>query len=88
MERIAEKGEKTILAHLKHLKDHNEKEYLKIGIDYIKRNNLDVDLTSLHDNEPKLGCGCPGSMARTFNAKSLKPDVKPVFTANNTKSVL
>ena len=37
MERIAPKGEHVILAHLRHLKDHDEKELVKQGVDYLKR---------------------------------------------------
>lgn len=76
MERISQKGEKTILAHLKHLKDHNETSYLKQGVQYIKEKGLQVDLSSLTDAElPKMACGCPGSMAKSF-----KPQPKSAFT--------
>lgn len=53
MARIYPKGEATILAHLKHLKDHNEKIYVEQGIEYIRQNNLPIDLelllAKLHD---------------------------------------
>ena len=79
MKRISVKGEKTILAHLKHLKDHNETVFLEQGIAYIKDNGLNVDLTSLQsDEKPKLGCGCPGSMARSFTPQSA-PVTRPAF---------
>lgn len=71
MERIAPKGEKTILAHLKHLKDHNEIEFLAQGIAYAKEHNLQIDLSELEAAEkPKMACGCPGTMARSFTAPS------------------
>lgn len=77
MERISKNGEKTILAHLKHLKDHNELNYLEQGISFIKANSPDVDLSSLETPEavkPALPCGCPGSAARSFKpAASVKP---------------
>jgi len=73
MERISPKGDRVILAHLKHLKEHGEKELLMQGVDYLKKHNIPVDLSPIHgqrqaDNMP---CGCPGSMART-----IKPAVK------------
>lgn len=71
MERIAPKGEHVILAHLRHLKEHGETELMKQGLDYLKRHNLSINLQELHP-APKLGCGCPGSMAR-----ELKPVTKP-----------
>ncbi|HPZ03824.1 MAG TPA: 4Fe-4S ferredoxin [Bacteroidales bacterium] len=76
MERIATKGETTIIAHLKHLKDHGETEYLQQGIDYLKDHNINVDLSSIEakgvflDSKPKLGCGCSGSMEHSFAAAS------------------
>ena len=48
MERIAPKGEATILAHLNHLIDYNEKEFAEQGIQYVKDHNLDVDLSRLN----------------------------------------
>jgi MinD superfamily P-loop ATPase len=37
MERISPKGEATIFAHLKHLKDHGEREYVRQGVEYIRK---------------------------------------------------
>ena len=72
MERIAPKGEATILAHLKHLKDHGEEDYVQQGIEYIRKNNLKIDISSLTTNSPKeehkIACGCLGSMERSFIA--------------------
>ena len=79
MERLAPKGEAVVLAHLKHLKDHNETAWVKQGIDYLKAHNIPIDpgKIGLGDNpvsapelrlvpaaEKPLACGCPGSMAR------------------------
>lgn len=77
MERIAPKGEATILAHLKHLKDHSETEFLQQGVKYLRENGIDVDLSSIQrterskNQEPKMQCGCPGSMERSFAVPSL-----------------
>ena len=78
MERIAPKGEHVILAHLRHLKEHGEKELVKQGLEYLKRHNIPINLQELHPT-PKLGCGCPGSMAR-----ELKPVMKPAITRTVT----
>lgn len=80
MERLVPKGEAVVLAHLKHLKDHNEKEWVQQGVEYLKEHNLDFDLTKIGVGgdygglgkamktmpavEKPLACGCPGSMAR------------------------
>ncbi len=42
MSLIVAKGRNTILAHLEHLRDHNETELLKQAINYIKENNIDM----------------------------------------------
>lgn len=43
MQVMVTKGKNTVLAHLKHLKDHNEKEFLKQGIDFLKNNKDKID---------------------------------------------
>ena len=82
MERIAPKGEHVILAHLRHLKDHDEKELVKQGVDYLKRHNIPINLQEIHPT-PKLGYGCPSSMAR-----ELKPIMKPAATPYSSSSEL
>jgi Pyruvate/2-oxoacid:ferredoxin oxidoreductase delta subunit len=42
METIVKQGRNTILAHLEHLRDHNEHEFLKEAVTYIKTNNIDL----------------------------------------------
>ena len=84
IERMIPKGEKTIIAHLKHLKEHGEVEYLKQGVGYLRANDIQVDFAQVH-NHGGVGCaskpvanpvshqhagGCPGSREMTFeNAK-------------------
>lgn len=86
MERIAPKGAKTILAHLKHLKDHNETGYFEQGIEYIKAKGLDVDTSQLFVSDaPKMGCGCPGSAARSFAHKP-QPTFAPAFASQAART--
>jgi NAD-dependent dihydropyrimidine dehydrogenase PreA subunit len=42
MESIVRHGRNTILAHLTHLKDHNEQELLNEAVAYIKKHNIDL----------------------------------------------
>ena len=42
MEIIVKQGRNTILAHLQHMKEHNETEFLSQAIEYIKENNIDM----------------------------------------------
>jgi ferredoxin len=56
MELMKDKGENTVLAHLKHLKDHGETVYLKEGISYLKDHrahlkfNLDEVINEVHNH--------------------------------------
>jgi NAD-dependent dihydropyrimidine dehydrogenase PreA subunit len=43
MEQMKSRGRNTIIAHLKHLKDHGETVYLKEGVQYLKLNRKDLD---------------------------------------------
>lgn len=42
MEKISKKGRNTILAHIRHLKEHGEEELLKEAVAYIRDNNIDM----------------------------------------------
>ncbi len=49
MERIAPKGAATVLAHLNHLIEHNQREFVEQGIRYIKEHKPEMDLSGLKD---------------------------------------
>ncbi|MCO5262697.1 MAG: 4Fe-4S binding protein [Lentimicrobium sp.] len=51
MELMVPKGRNTILAHLEHLRDHNETELLKQAINYIKENNIDMSPKSEENHQ-------------------------------------
>ena len=46
MEIMVSKGKNNVIAHLKHLKEHNEHDYLKEGVTYLKNNagKFDFDI--------------------------------------------
>jgi ferredoxin len=83
MEIMAEKGKNTVIAHLKHLKDHSEFDFLKEGVRFLKENasklNFDIHevIEAVHSHgKPSAsqhthGGGCPGSMAVSFEPKNL-----------------
>ena len=54
-ENIIKKGGNTIKAHLKHLQEHGEKEYLKQAMDVLKEKGIEMDLSDVLD----VPC-CPG----------------------------
>lgn len=85
MERISSKGENTVLAHLKHLKDHGETEYFNQGIEFLRKNNINFDLSSLTENKMNIeqhqhGSSCPGSRAMDFRQPAQE-------NASNTSNV-
>jgi ferredoxin len=65
METISSKGRNTILAHLEHLRDHNELVYLNEAISYIKEKNIDMSDNEMNTNKA-VSRGCPGAAARDF----------------------
>ena len=93
MQRIVPKGEKTILAHLKHLKDHGEFELLKQGVMWLKQNNVVLDFSSVHNapapsQHSHSGGGCPGSREISFApAAALTFKVSPVGNAGSASKL-
>ena len=69
MEIMVEKGENTVVAHLLHLKDHNEMEFFKEGVQYLKDHENEIEfnikdaMSRVHHakvEEEQLACGCAG----------------------------
>jgi ferredoxin len=91
MEQMKDKGKNTVIAHLKHLKDHGETGFLQEGVSYLKLQretlnfNLDEVMSEVHNHgklqlsqpqpHPHEGGGCPGSRTMVIE--------KPSATANN-----
>lgn len=73
MQIMAGKGKNTVIAHLKHLKDHQETAYLKEGVKYLREHESELQfslievISEVHNHNNDEGChggGCPGSAAR------------------------
>ncbi len=94
MQLMIEKGKNTVVAHLKHLKDHNETGFLNEGIEVLKgAADLPfslVEVLSEIEDKPKPfkiagiahahgGGGCPGSQARIIS--------RPTDSVASTSSV-
>ncbi len=63
MENIIKQGPNVVKAHLEHLNDHGEKEFLKIAKEVLKEKNMEVE----SKEETKVYSGCPGSRAMDFS---------------------
>jgi ferredoxin len=77
MDRISGQGENTVIAHMRHLREHNEMKYFNQAIDYIKDNNLEIDLTKINKKQMfnimekhSEGSGCPGSKSMDFRSNT------------------
>ncbi len=69
MERLVEKGEQVVKAHLRHLKDHGQDALYHIGIDYLVRNNISwkpAPGENSHQQSHSAGGGCPGARQMSF----------------------
>lgn len=83
MEIMVKKGKNTVVAHLKHLKDHNETEFLKEAIRFLDRNkdelpfNLKEVIDEVHNTKKDQhhhGGGCPGSREMSFKPTGVAVD--------------
>jgi len=85
MELMVPKGFNTVVAHLKHLKEHNESGFLKQGMGYLIQNAKDLNFKvedvkiAVHQQEhisEGSGCngGCPGSKTVVFDPAGIKMD--------------
>ena len=78
MEIMINKGKNTVVAHLKHLRDHNEHKYLKQGIEFLKVNEKIVEFNieevmneiikkpEFQEMHVAHQGGCPGSREMSF----------------------
>lgn len=72
MANIVKQGKNTIKAHLLHLKEHNEHQYLQLALDYLRENNIENPL--LEEAQAASGGthamgGCPGAKMFDFRQK-------------------
>ncbi len=78
MGNIIRQGPNTIRAHLKHLDDHNEKEYLSIALEVLKQKGIEIPKfrESPVLSSPSCGGGCPGSEPVTLGPAKGHPEVE------------
>jgi NAD-dependent dihydropyrimidine dehydrogenase PreA subunit len=63
MENIVKSGKEAIVSHIKHLEEHNQKEYLKEAVEYLKNKKIKIDMEK---NAHSAHSGCPGSKMLFF----------------------
>ena len=97
VQQIIPKGKNTMVAHLKHLKEHGETTFLKQAVSYLKIHsgeipfNVEAVIAEVHSAkvESSGGCasgGCPGSQEVSFEPKNLR--FAPAAVVTETPSAL
>jgi NAD-dependent dihydropyrimidine dehydrogenase PreA subunit len=83
MEIMVEKGKATVIAHLKHLREHGESGFLKEGVGFLKNNeskikfNINEVIMEVHQHGHQHGGGgCPGSKMMSFEPTGLALDTE------------
>jgi ferredoxin len=75
MDYIVKGGRNVIKAHLEHLRDHEEFEFLKIAAEYLAEKNIPNPITIQEQNTPKQKfSGCPGSQEMNFESETKAMD--------------
>lgn len=93
MKEMISKGKNTVIAHLKHLKEHNEHTYVKQAMEFLKQNEDELNF-SLNEvvaavfeaqaipakQKSAGGCGgsCPGSAPMDFRPVGIADNKEPV----------
>jgi NAD-dependent dihydropyrimidine dehydrogenase PreA subunit len=82
MSQMVKSGKATVFAHLRHLQEHNENEYLQQALTFIKNNRESMPFTIKEVHELLHGTnirqnaqqpiGCPGTASASFNPADLK----------------
>jgi hypothetical protein len=74
MENIVRQGENTIKAHLKHLRDHGQSDFLKAAVSFLEENDVAVPEFEIEAPGCAPGSGCPGSQNLAFVDQIQSPD--------------
>lgn len=96
VQQMIPKGQNTIVAHLKHLKDHGEFIFLKQAVRYLKLHEAEISfsidemISKVHSANAEIsGCasgGCPGSKEVKFEPQNLR--FAPATQDNEATSAL
>ena len=84
MGNIAKQGKNVIKAHLEHLKEHGQSEYLNEATDFLKERNIEVPLKEepLRSGDEHMSAfsGCPGSKVMDFREKEEVTERKKIIS--------
>ena len=83
MVNIVKAGPNTIQAHLAHLRDHRQTDFLNQALDYLQEHNIPVPKET-DKPQPQCVSGCPGSQSTSF----VREDAAPETTRTSQSSHL
>lgn len=67
MQNMVKQGKNTIIAHLKHLRDHNETGFLNEAWAFLEEQGIDIPKNTIEDKPQAHVASCPGSRSTTCN---------------------
>jgi len=73
MEYIVKGGPNVIKAHLEHLREHEEYEYLALAKEYLAENKIEIP-EHVPEQKAQHGGGCPGSRTMSFEDKEVSSE--------------
>ncbi|MGF7118482.1 ATP-binding protein [Methanobacterium oryzae] len=74
MENVINGGPNVTKAHLKHLNDHGQKEFLNQAIEFLNQKNIEVPN---YEEEVSVPCVCPGSMSQDLGENKMESSTEP-----------
>jgi ferredoxin len=74
MKNIVKAGPNVIKAHLKHLNDHSQREFLNQAVNFLKEKNIEIPN---YEEEPPIKAGCPGSMMKDLSGSRMERGNEP-----------
>ncbi len=83
MENIVKAGRETVIAHLKHLKEHGQHEYLHTAMEFLKEKKMAI---SPDEIMKKSECGCPGSRTMELQSAPAREGNAPVVLASELRN--
>lgn len=86
MKNVARNGAEVIQAHLKHLYEHRQNDYLEQAKLFLKEKGIPVPDYKTAEKEKPLACGCPGTMAKDF--RGAKKEVAETHGKHDVPSAL
>ncbi|NOY10133.1 MAG: 4Fe-4S dicluster domain-containing protein [Spirochaetes bacterium] len=75
MKNIIPQGKNVIIAHLSHLMEHGEREYLQKALDTLKEENIMISSDDINQEEHYHGC--PGTRSMNLSENNAENDREP-----------